>query len=109
MKSKNSFESGDLTDNMFYILLSLIKPRHGYRIMQFIREETDGKIVIGPATMYTTLQKLQEYNLIEEVEGDDNKKVYIATEEGRRLLEENIQRRKKIVELAEKIIKEGKE
>lgn len=109
MKSKNSFESGDLTDNMFYILLSLIKPRHGYRIMQFIREETDGKVVIGPATMYTTLQKLQEYNLIEEVEGDDNKKVYIATEEGRRLLEENIQRRKKIVELAEKIIKEGKE
>jgi len=94
---------------MFYILLSLIKPRHGYRIMQFIREETDGKVVIGPATMYTTLQKLQEYNLIEEVEGDDNKKVYIATEEGRRLLEENIQRRKKIVELAEKIIKEGKE
>jgi len=77
--------------------------------MQFIREETDGKVVIGPATMYTTLQKLQEYNLIEEVEGDDNKKVYIATEEGRRLLEENIQRRKKIVELAEKIIKEGKE
>lgn len=109
MKSKNSFESGELTDNIFYILLSLVKPRHGYRIMQFIKEETGGQVVIGPATMYTTLQKLQEYNLIKEIEGDDNKKVYIATEEGCRLLEENIQRRKKIVELAEKILKEDKE
>lgn len=73
--------------------------------MQFIKEETDGQFVIGPAIMYTTLKKLQEYKLIEEIEGDDNKKVYIATEEGRRLLEENIQRRKKLVELAEKIMK----
>lgn len=106
MKPKNSFESGELTDNIFYILLSLVKPRHGYRIMQFIKEETDGQFIIGPATMYTTLEKLQEYNLIEEIESDDNKKVYLATKEGRRLLEENIERRRKIVEMAERIMRE---
>lgn len=108
MKPKNSFESGELTDNIFYILLALVKPRHGYRIMQFIKEKTDDQFVIGPATMYTTLKKLQEYKLIEEVESDDNKKVYIATEEGISLLEENIKRRKKIIDLAEKIMWEVK-
>lgn len=106
MKPKNSFESGELTDSVFYILLSLVKPRHGYRIMQFIKEQTDGQFVIGPATMYTTLKKLQEYNLIEEVESDDNKKIYVATEEGLFLLKENIKRRKKIIDLAERIMGE---
>ncbi|MCR1897907.1 PadR family transcriptional regulator [Irregularibacter muris] len=108
MKSKNSFESGELTDNIFYILLSLVQPRHGYRIMQFIKEKTEGQFVIGPATMYTTLKKLQEYNLIREIPNKDNKKVYIATEKGFLLLEENIKRRKKIIDLAEKIMLEGR-
>ena len=108
MKPKNSFESGELTDNIFYILLSLVKPRHGYRIMQFINDETKGEFIIGPATMYTTLKKLQEYELIEEVKSEDNKKIYVATEKGILLIEENINRRKKLISLAENIMKEVK-
>jgi len=106
VRPKNSFESGELTDNIFFILLSLVKPRHGYRIMQFIKEETDGQLVIGPATMYTTLKKLQDYNLIKEVESKDNKKVYMATELGFSLLNDNIERRKKIIDMAERIMGE---
>lgn len=109
MKPKNSFESGELTDNMFHILLSLVKPRHGYRIMQFIKKETNEQFVIGPATMYTTLKKLQGYKLIKEIESEDNKKVYVATKEGITLLKENINRRKRIIDMADRIMREVKE
>ena len=49
-----------MTESAFYILLSLHEPRHGYAIMQHVEEITEGRIRIGPGTIYGTLSKLEK-------------------------------------------------
>lgn len=41
-------EQGALTEAVFYILLSLHEPLHGYGIMQKVQELTNGRVVLGP-------------------------------------------------------------
>lgn len=52
----NALESEQLTDPMYYILLSLLEERHGYAIMKFIEELTNGEVSMGPGTLYTLLK-----------------------------------------------------
>ena len=59
MAKKSPYETGELSDSIFLILLATLEPVHGYRIMQGVEESTDGAVKIGPATMYTTLKKLK--------------------------------------------------
>ena len=44
---------------MFYILLSLQAERHGYGIMQHVKELTKNRIVLGAGTIYQSLSKLR--------------------------------------------------
>lgn len=97
-----------LTDQMFYVLLTLIEPSHGYVSMKYIEEATNGTVKIGPATMYRTLDTLLKDEAIQ-VQGDiDNKKVYVITEKGMNILNENLEYRKEMITFAEKILKEKK-
>lgn len=41
-----------LTEATYYILLSLVKPMHGYGIMQMVEEMTNGEVKLGPE-LYT--------------------------------------------------------
>ncbi len=108
MAKRSPYESGQLTDSIFLILLATLEPIHGYRLMQMIQDMTDGSVEIGPATMYTTLRKLSDAGWINEISEGDSKILYQVTEEGRQILIENFDRRRKIIEIAEKhLIKEG--
>jgi DNA-binding PadR family transcriptional regulator len=40
-----------LTESMFYILLSLLQPNHGYGIMQQVEERTKGRVALGAGTL----------------------------------------------------------
>src|SRR5882724_1208866 len=56
-----------LKPNWFHILLSLaVEDQHGYGIMQDVLSRTGGKLRLWPATLYGTLKKLIEQELIEE-------------------------------------------
>ncbi|NLL43277.1 MAG: PadR family transcriptional regulator [Firmicutes bacterium] len=91
-----------LTDNIFFILVSLLKDKHGYLIMQTIEDLTDGEFVIGPASLYTNLKKLLKAGLIEEKPGEkSNRKVYAITASGIEALRTDLKRRKKMVRLAQ--------
>lgn len=103
---KSPYESGELTDSIFLILLVTLKPIHGYKIMQIIQTMTLGKVNIGPATMYTTLKKLSNAGWITGTSEDDSKILYQVTGEGKKILFENFDRRKKIMESAENYLKE---
>ena len=100
MGRASTFTSGDLTDTGVYVLLSLLEPRHGYAIGQYVAETTGGAVILGPATLYTTLRKLTEAQLIEEITTPDAKRVYQLTQGGREVLERNIDRRRRLVRLA---------
>ncbi|SHE93938.1 DNA-binding transcriptional regulator, PadR family [Seinonella peptonophila] len=100
----DSLEAGALTDISYYILLSLIEAKHGYLIMKTIDQMTDHQFTIGPASMYTTIKKLLAAKLISEIggTGDRNKKTYVTTKKGLELLQKDVERRRKMVEHAEK-------
>ena len=66
MAKLSTYETGELTDSIFFTLLVLTKPIHGYMIMQKVAEITNNCVIIGPATMYTTLGKMVGVGWIEE-------------------------------------------
>lgn len=53
-------KGGALTETSFYILLSLYQPNHGYGIMQFIEDTTNGRLTLGAGTLYGALKNLQK-------------------------------------------------
>lgn len=72
-----------LTPAVFHVLLALADgERHGYAIMQSVLEATEGRIAMGPGTLYGTLKRLLESELIEESEArpdpelDDERRRY---------------------------------
>lgn len=75
-----------MTETTYYTLLAVTKPRHGYAIMQFVNELTEGRIRLGTGTLYTMTGRLQEDGLISIVSQESGKKTYGITEAGRELL-----------------------
>ena len=97
-----------LKSNWFQILVSLSdQEQHGYGIMQEVLERTGGKVRLWPATLYGTLKRLIEEELIEESaerpapEFDDaRRRYYRMTSLGRRVLVAESDRLKDLVTAA---------
>lgn len=87
----------NLTEPMYYVLLSLFKPRHGYEIMQAIGEKTGGRVHVGAGTLYALLGRFEEEGLIRQLEVVDRKKIYSLTEDGEKILMEEYHRLKELV------------
>ena len=87
-----------MSETAYYILLSLLEERHGYGIMQRVETMTEGRIKIGPGTMYGTLSKLEAQQLISQVEEVDRKKIYKITDKGLSLLKFELKRLKELIE-----------
>jgi len=88
----------NLTEPMYYILLSLLKENHGYGIMQMVDELTEGRVVIGAGTLYTLLGRFEKEEIIKQVAEENRRKIYIITEKGKGLLGEEFQRLNHLVE-----------
>ncbi len=76
----------------FEILLTLATgERHGYAIIQAIEARREGDASIETGTLYRALQRLVEGNLVRPSEagrtpdGDERRRVYVITPEGRRV------------------------
>ena len=104
MAKLSPYETGELTDSIFFILMATSTPIHGYGIMKIVQTSTEQSIDIGPATMYTTLKKLKQVGWIYETGEEDSKILYKITDAGQKILNENFERRKKIVDFAEKLM-----
>ena len=87
-----------LTEPMYYILLSLLKENHGYGIMQMVEELTGGRVVIGAGTLYTLLGRFEKEEIIKQVAEENRRKIYVITEKGKGLLNEEFQRLQLLVE-----------
>jgi len=58
-----------LTTAQFQILLALLKQeQHGFGLMDMIKQNTNGQVKLGPATMYRSLEALKQEGLITETE-----------------------------------------
>ena len=87
-----------LTESMFYVLMALYKePMCGIDVAAFIEQRTNGRLRIGPATLYTVLAKFEKEKYIQEVLVEGRKRTYKITDKGRRAYEEELARLKQCV------------
>jgi DNA-binding PadR family transcriptional regulator len=92
-----------LTPAVFFILFALAEgEKHGYAIMQEISVLSDGKFRMGPGTLYTTIQRLLELSLIEEIDADSGsrRRYYRLTRTGKLVFKAEVGRMDAVVRLA---------
>ena len=95
-----------LTEQMYYILLSLTNECCGVDIAQKVKEMTEGAVVIGPGTLYTLLADFEKEGVIRATKQEGRKKSYLITDEGRGLLLAEYDRLKKQVERGKTFLEE---
>lgn len=101
-----SIERGALTEAVFYILLSLFTPMHGYGIMQNVSKLSSNRVNLGAGTLYGAINTLLEKNWIKSVDGESNsrKKEYEITELGKSMVEGEIKRLQELIDNGRKIV-----
>ena len=95
-----------LTEAVYYILLSVLTPMHGYGIMQKTAAFSGGRLVISAGTLYGALSSLLDKGWIEQIDtpADSRKKEYLITAEGRRVVEQELERLRELVSNGESIL-----
>src|SRR5215831_8839654 len=94
-----------LKTQWFHIMLSLAgEEQHGYGIMQEVLQRTTGKVRLWPATLYGSIKRLIEAELIEESDerpapklDDARRRYYRLTALGRRVLDAECERLQELV------------
>ena len=87
----------------FFVLFALAdSDKHGYRIMQDVKTLSAGSVSIGPATLYTTIQRLVDRGFVVEVESREHtrRRMYSLTSAGSGLLQAEFQRQADVLALA---------
>ena len=90
-------DQGPMTEAMYYILLSLLRPGHGYGMMQRIRELSAGRLEMGPGTLYGVLSRMNREGLITLTGEEGRRKNYAITDAGREALLMEYDRLKRLV------------
>lgn len=100
-----------LTEAVYYILLSLMQPLHGYGIMQNVERLSGGRVKLAAGTLYGAINTLLEKGWITALpgEGDSRKKEYQITPPGREALCAELLRLEELLENGIRIMGMGKE
>ena len=93
-----------LTEAVYYILLALIDPKHGYGIMQQTAELSGGRLSLSAGTLYGALASLQEKGWIEPLPEEGRKKEYRITDRGREVLLQELERLTDLVENGKQLL-----
>jgi DNA-binding PadR family transcriptional regulator len=107
--------NGPLTPAVLHILIALsTQERHGYGIMKQVESDSQGKVKMGPGTLYGSIGRMIDAGLIRESdkkvdpEMDDERRVYYRiTAAGRNALEEELDRYREVVAVARQLRVEG--
>ncbi|MCJ7688763.1 MAG: PadR family transcriptional regulator [Clostridiaceae bacterium] len=76
----------NLTEPMYYILMSLLREMCGVDIMEAVVEISKGRVKVGPGTLYALLSKFEKESMIIETEVQGRKRSYIITDKGKEIL-----------------------
>ena len=95
-----------LTEAVFYILLSLQKPLHGYGIIQNVGELSHGRLKLAAGTLYGALNSLVEKGWIDALpeNPESRKKEYVITKNGQEVLKEELDRLSELVDNGKRIL-----
>ena len=95
-----------LTEAVYYILLSLTQPLHGYGIMQNVEQLSNGRVRLAAGTLYGAINTLLEKGWITALPGerDSRKKEYQITTLGKEMLCDELIRLTELIENGIKIL-----
>ena len=105
-KEVNELSNPALTEAVYYILLSLIEPLHGYGIMQNVEQLSNGRVKLAAGTLYGAINTLLEKGWIVALseEKGSRKKEYLITDQGKEMLRLEIVRLKELIENGNRIL-----
>lgn len=98
-----------LTPAVFHILMSLSGGEmHGYAVMEEVKRTTEGRVKMGPGTLYGTIKRLLDVKLVEESDrrpdsdnDDERRRYYRLTDLGGKVMKAEIRRYAKVLATAE--------
>lgn len=93
-----------LTEAVYYILLAVRRPNHGYGIIQEVGRLTNGRLALGAGTLYGAIQTLQKKKWIDIYSIDTEsrkKKEYVITDLGKAVFEAERMRLEELLKNAE--------
>ncbi len=106
--SKKSTDLLPLPVAEFQILLALVdESRHGHGIKLEVAERTEGRVVMGPGTLYTAIKRMQDRALIEEQAAprtdadDDRRRYYAITPFGLEVARAEAERMRQLLDVAQ--------
>ncbi|MEQ8198400.1 MAG: PadR family transcriptional regulator [Clostridiaceae bacterium] len=102
--------STPLTEALFYILLAVRTANHGYGIIQDVCEMTDGRVTLGPGTLYGAINSMLKkgwISLYSEDKESRKKKEYLITSEGKKVFQNEVRRMNELLENAKKMDDQG--
>ena len=98
-----------LTEAIYYILLALQEPLHGYGIMQKTSSMSNGRLVLSAGTLYGAIANLLEKRWIlpcgESSDSDGRRKMYQITDQGQEILKAEFNRLEELVNNGKNYIK----
>lgn len=95
-----------LTEAVYYILLSLRTPLHGYGIIQNVDALSRGRVHLAAGTLYGALNTLLEKGWIRALPEEDRKKEYEITPQGLETLRQEILRLSELLENGKRLMEE---
>ncbi len=98
-----------LTPAVFHVLLALsTQARHGYGIMKQVALDSEGRVKMGPGTLYGSIGRMMEAGLVRERDEkadpclDDERRIYYElTGLGKKALATELERYRRIVAVAQ--------
>ena len=81
-----------LSEQMYYVLLAVLEEVCGVDIMNRVMELSNGRIKIGPGTLYAMLDGFEQIGFIRLTRQEGRQKWYVATDEGKTRLRDEIYR-----------------
>ncbi len=107
----NNQAGAPLTPAVLHILLALsTQERHGYGMMKQVESDSQGKVKMGPGTLYGSLGRMIEAGLVRESDKkvdpnmDDERRVYYKiTGLGQKALAAELKRYRDVVAVAKKL------
>jgi DNA-binding PadR family transcriptional regulator len=102
-----SSERGALTEAVYFILLSLYEPLHGYGIIKNVKALSHDRVILGPGTLYGAVSTLLGKGWIVPVDerANDRKKEYLITESGKAAVRQEVARLAELLALGKERLK----
>lgn len=98
-----------LTEAVYYILLALVEPMHGYGIMQQTAALSKGRVRLSAGTLYGALASLLDKGWIEQLSDEGRRKDYRITQAGREVLEQELLRLAELLENGRNILRSNQD